>query len=173
MAEKNPKGVRLNDCDPAFKFQVAAEPGGEGITACFACAACSARCPLAEHAAGFDPRRLIRLTLLGRRQEVLSAPELWICASCYACQETCPQQVRFTEVVTAIRNLAARQGQRPPSAEAILRLLARHGRLLEVDEFANDRRREMGLPLVKEHSEPFRQILGITGDELDPKSAEK
>ncbi|KMY68232.1 heterodisulfide reductase [Desulfocarbo indianensis] len=153
--------ISLNDCDPGFKFEVAAEPGGAGIKACFACAACSARCPVAGHREEYDPRRIIRLTLLGRREEVLSSPLIWLCSACYSCQEVCPQQVRFTEVLTAIKNLAAKAGYAPPSAKQIAGLLAGHGRLLAVTEFENEKRAELGLPAVEERGADYAAILGI------------
>lgn len=154
--------ISLNQCDPSFKYEVAAEPGGAGIKACFSCAACSARCPVAGHRQEYDPRRLIRMTLLGQREEVLSSPLIWLCSACYSCQEVCPQQVRFTEVLTAIKNLAARAGYAPPSAKQIAGLLAGHGRLLAVTEFENDKRAELGLPPVEEHGSDYAAILGIT-----------
>ncbi len=160
--------ISLNECDPAFKYEVAAEPGGEGLKVCFACAACSARCPVAGHVEGYDPRRLIRLTLLGRREEVLSSPLLWLCSTCYGCQEVCPQQVRFTEVLTALKNIAARAGYGPPSLKATAKLLATHGRLLEVTEFENQKRADLGLPPVECRPGDFQTILGIESESEAP-----
>jgi heterodisulfide reductase subunit C len=152
--------MRLNDCDPQFKHDIAATPGGAGITACFACAGCSARCPVGGQRPDYDPRRIIRRALMGEREQVLSSPLIWLCSSCYSCQEVCPQGVRFTEVLTAIKNLAARAGYAPPSLKAIARLLAGHGRLLEVSEFENDKRAELGLPPVSECPADFKALLG-------------
>ncbi len=157
--------MRLNDCDPGFKHQIAREPGGEGLKVCFACAACSARCPVGGHLPDYDPRRLIRLALLGRKEQVLSSPLIWLCSTCYSCQEVCPQQVRFTEVLTAIKNLAARAGYAPPSTAAITQQLAGHGRLLEVTEFENQKRAKLGLPPVEEHPDHFCRILGVEPQE--------
>lgn len=153
--------MRLNDGDPGFKHQVAAEPGGQGLKSCFACAACSARCPVAGHLPGYDPRRIIRLTLLGRREEVLASPLIWRCSACYSCAEVCPQQVRFTDVLTAIKNLAARQGCAPPAARAGAGLLIKHGRLLPVSEFENEKRAKLGLPPVEERPLDFQRLLGV------------
>jgi len=157
--------INLNSCDPGFKHEIAAEPGGQGITACFACAACSARCGVAPHREEFDPRRLIRLALLGRREEVLTSPLIWLCSTCYTCAEVCPQEVRFTEVLTAIKNIAAREGRAPAGAKITPRLLAKMGRLLEVSEFENDKRAQLGLPPVGQHPRDFQAILGIAPEE--------
>lgn len=157
--------MRLNDCDSQFKHDIAATPGGEGLKACFACAGCSARCPVGGQRPDYDPRRIIRLALMGARELVLASPLIWLCSSCYTCQEVCPQGVNFTEVLTAIKNLAARAGYAPPSAKAIARLLAGHGRLLEISEFENEKRAEMGLPPVAECPQDFQSLLGMSGQE--------
>lgn len=158
--------MRISDCDPRFCFEVAAEPGGENIMACYTCGACSGGCPVSLHVPDYDPRRLIRLVVLGCREEVLSSPLIWLCSSCYACQEVCPQQVCFTDALAAIKNLAARAGYAPPSAKVLTKLLATHGRLLEVGEFENERREELGLPPVREIPEPFQNILDIDIESL-------
>lgn len=166
--------MRLNDCDPQFKHDIAATPGGAGITACFACAGCSARCPVGGQRADYDPRRIIRLALMGAREQVLSSPLIWLCSSCYSCQEVCPQGVRFTEVLIAIKNLAVAAGYAPPSLKAIARLLAGHGRLLEVSEFENEKRAELGLPPVSERPADFQAILCEvveTAETADPAGA--
>ena len=109
----------------------------------------------------YDPRRLLRLAVLGRRQEVLASPLIWLCCSCQNCSEVCPQDVRCSEVLTAIKNLAARQGYAPPSGQAMARQLAAHGRLLEVGEFENDKRAELGLPPVSEQPADYQALLGL------------
>ncbi len=153
--------MHINDCDPNLKYEIAAEPGGEGIKACFGCAACSARCPVGTLVPDYDPRRLIRLALIGDRQRVLASPLIWLCSACHGCAEVCPQDVRFSEVMTAIRNLASRAGYAPPSQKAIAKQLAAHGRLLEVTDFENGKRAELGLPPVSEAPRDYQIILGL------------
>jgi heterodisulfide reductase subunit C len=114
---------------------------------------------------GYDPRRIIRLAILGAREAVLSSPLIWLCSACHACAEVCPQQVCFTDVLTAIKNLAVRAGHAPPSHKAITRQLAGHGRLLEVTEFENKKRAELGLPAVSEMPAHFQAILGAQPDD--------
>jgi heterodisulfide reductase subunit C len=156
--------MRLNDCDPQFKHEIAVTGGGAGVTACFACAGCSARCPVGGQRSDYDPRRIIRLVLMGACKKVLSSPLIWLCSSCYTCQEVCPQGVRFPEVLTAIKKLATAAGHAPPRLKATVRLLAGHGRLLEVGEFENEKRAELGLPPVSECPADYQAILGETGE---------
>jgi len=55
-------------------------------------------------------RLIIRKALLGLKEEVISAPELWYCTTCYTCQDRCPQDVNPTDVIKAIRNIAVAEG---------------------------------------------------------------
>jgi len=149
----------LNRADPDFKHAVAGRPGAENISRCYACGACSARCPVGDLNPEFDPRRLIRLVVLGLKEEVLSSPLLWFCSTCYTCQETCPEGVDFTEVLFALKNMAAEAGFFPPSMSAQVDLLRKHGRLYEVTDFENEKRRDLGLPELTEKPEHFQTIL--------------
>ncbi len=151
--------VDTTSTDGRFKFQVAAEPGGGGILRCFGCGSCVAACPVKRHEGAYDPRRFIKLVLLGLRDEVLASPEIWYCATCYECQEVCPMDVRFAEAVTAVKNLAVREGHLPPAMSAQRELLEEHGRLYEVGEFENEKRTGLGLPEVAERPEQIKTLL--------------
>ncbi len=107
--------IDLKKLDPDFKHRVAPELGGEHIKKCFSCGVCSARCPIEKIEPEYNPRKIIRMILLGMEEELLREEFLWHCSTCYTCQESCPQKVNFTEVVFALRNLAVRKGW-PPRA---------------------------------------------------------
>ena len=64
--------VLKNKLDAQFKYDVAALTGGENIKRCFACGACSGGCLISEIDPQYDPRKLIRMVLLGMKEEVLS-----------------------------------------------------------------------------------------------------
>ena len=102
--------IESKDLDPRFKYDVAAQAGGENIKLCFACGTCTAGCPVAEIDDEFDPRKIIRQVLLGMRKEVLASPVIWRCVQCYSCTAKCPQNVKFREVMRALREMAAAEG---------------------------------------------------------------
>lgn len=99
--------------DPQFKFQIAHEEGGEGILKCFACGACTARCPEMDVKPEWNARVIIRKALLGLKDEVLSSEFIWICSAHYRCLEKCPQEVNVKEVMNAVRDarLLEEQGE--------------------------------------------------------------
>ena len=102
--------VVLNELDTKFKYDVANEPGGEKLKLCFACGQCTASCPVSEIDPEYNPRRIIRMVLLGMREQVLSSGFIWLCTQCYTCQAHCPQGVDFSDVMKALRCMAVREG---------------------------------------------------------------
>ncbi len=151
--------IDSNALDPGFKLLITQEPGGENIKKCFSCGTCTAGCPVREVTDRYNPRKIIRMALLGLKKEVLTSQFIWLCSSCYTCFERCPQNVKIPELMNAIKNIAVREGYLPPSMKAQLDLLSSFGRLLEVTEFENEKRKELGLPLIHEKIEDVKRIL--------------
>jgi len=90
--------------DSNFKYKIAQEEGGEGILKCFACGACTARCPEQKVKDEWNPRVIIRKVLFGLKEEVLSNDFIWICSDHYRCLEKCPQEVNVKGVMNTVRN---------------------------------------------------------------------
>ncbi len=153
----------MSDIEPKFKYEVAQEPGGEKIKLCFACGICTASCAVREIDERYNPRKIIRMILLGMKKRVLENEFIWLCSSCYACTERCPQGVRFTDVMNAIKNLAVKQGYVPSAFIQQIEILRNLGRLYEIDEFDNNKRTALGLPKVSKAKGFTRKIMEITG----------
>ena len=154
--------------DPEFKRLIAKEPGGEHVQRCFSCGTCTAGCPVREVTDRYNPRKIIRMALLGMKKEVLSSQFIWLCSSCYTCHERCPQNVKIPELMNALKNIAVREGYLPSAMKAQLDLLASFGRLLEITDFENEKRNDLDLPLLQEKTEEVRiilQRLGLHGEE--------
>jgi heterodisulfide reductase subunit C len=152
---------------PGFRAEIMAEPGGERFMRCFSCGTCVAGCPVAGMTEKYNPRRIIRMALLGMRTEVLTSEFVWLCSSCYTCQERCPQDVHIPDLMNAIRNIAVREGHVPTAFRQQARLLHDHGRLYEITDFENERRTEVGLPPIQERAQDVQRILvqkGLVGE---------
>lgn len=143
--------------DPGFKYEVAARPGGENIKACFACGVCTAGCPVAEIDPQYNPRRIIRMVLLGLRREVLSSDIIWLCTCCFTCYAHCPQDVKFTDVMKVLREMAVEEGYVHPSFPS---------RIEALDEAAQRIRREMAVALVSRKAEEAPFDLGEIWPEI-------
>ena len=153
----------MTKLSPRFKYEVALEPGGEDIKLCFACGICTAGCPIKEMDNQYNPRKIIRMVLLGMKGRILNSDFIWLCSSCYACTERCPQGVRFTEVMNAIKNLAVKEGYIHPAFIQQVTVLKQFGRLYEIDDFDNNKRASLGLPKVEKAKGFTRKIIEITG----------
>ena len=160
-------GIGPGQMDPTFVDQIAAHPGGERIRRCVACGTCTASCPVREVTDRYNPRRIIHMALLGLREQVLSSDFIWLCSTCYVCHERCPQDVRITTLMHAIKNIAVSEGHIHPSFRTQVDLIREHGRLYDITAFENERRAEHGLAAIAERPDEYRRILTTTGlDEL-------
>ena len=99
----------------SFKMQVRNTPGGANALACFLCGSCTACCPVNEIDNDYNPRKIMRMVLLDYKDEVLGSGEIWKCSQCHSCVAHCPQDVRFADVLRALRELAAGEGYAPGS----------------------------------------------------------
>jgi len=165
--------IEVRELDPRFRFEISKQAGGENIRLCFQCGTCSGTCPVRAINDNYNPRRIIRMILLGMRREVLCSDFIWLCSTCYACHERCPQNVRIPDLMMAVRNIAIREGNIHPVYKAYVDMLDQRGRLLELGEFENEKRLKYGLPAIKEDPATIRKLFAQTGikDKADGKMA--
>ena len=104
------KRIELDKADADFKYEVASKPGAENIKKCFSCGTCTGACPVFRVESEYNPRKIIRMILLGLREEVLSSKIIWLCSGCHACTAHCPQEVNFADVMTVLRDMAIAEG---------------------------------------------------------------
>lgn len=138
--------IDLEKTDPNFIKELASQPGGEKISACFTCRTCVASCPITAVNQAFNPVRIIRMALYGLKDEVLGSAFIWLCSTCYACQERCPQGVSITEFMTLLKNMAVKEGHVPPGIRAQRDLVTSQGRIYPIDDFDNKKRNKIDLP---------------------------
>ena len=123
--------IKMKDLDKGFSKEIKSMPNAEELSACFACSSCTAACPMAN-LWKYKPHQLIRMILLGMREQVLSSDEIWLCLTCFECQERCPQKVRVTDIFFDCKNLAAEEGMVPENIIALAGDLVNKGQLYEV-----------------------------------------
>ena len=151
--------IQMRELDPRFKYEIAERPGGENLKTCFACGVCTAGCPISEIDERYNPRKIIRMVILGMRKEVLSSDFIWLCSLCYTCYAHCPQNVKFTDVMGVLRDMAVEEGYVDPSFLKQIK---------EIDNFSQKMRHRMVMSIVSRRSEtisiePDKLLAQITG----------
>jgi heterodisulfide reductase subunit C len=157
-----------------FSKEVARQLGGGTMMLCYQCGTCASSCPVARTSERFNPREVIKQSLLGEREQTLSGESIWLCCSCYNCQERCPQKVEIADVMYALRNLAIKEGHMPNVYVEFARGLMTEGRIVPMSKFVEKKRAEIGLPPLQPcNTEVLRKILAATGfDKLQPPTKE-
>lgn len=92
--------------DPEFKFVLADIPGAEDIRRCFACGSCTGICPVSRENPPYDPRKIVHMVIIGLKERLLTSEMIWECTRCDTCQFVCPQGVRMSTVINALRQMA-------------------------------------------------------------------
>ncbi len=160
---QNDEPIIIEDMDRNFRDEITSEHGGENIKRCFTCGTCTVICPVFAVEERYDPRKVIRMILLGMKEEVLTNDLIWLCSGCYSCHELCPRDVKITSVMAAARNIAVREGHIPPGIKGSVDELGKYGRLLEISEFENTVRAKKDIPELKEDLPEVKELLEKLG----------
>lgn len=148
----------------AFSDVVTSRLGGETVTLCYQCGTCASSCPVAKITPRFNPREVIKLSLLGEKNEVVSGEAIWLCCSCYNCQERCPQKVEIADLMYALRNIAFEEGYIPNIYSEFASAILSDGRIVKVSAFVEKKRPALGLPPLQPTGvDALRKLLSATG----------
>jgi heterodisulfide reductase subunit C2 len=129
--------------DPDFVDAIV-KAGADRIRTCIQCGTCSSVCPSGRRTA-FRTRELMRKALLGLKDEVLSSPDLWLCATCLTCLERCPRQIKVTDAIIIMRNMAVEEGYMLPQHRKSSKKLLETGHAVPIDEANREIRKDLGL----------------------------
>ena len=77
---------------------------------CLTCGTCAGGCP-ATGIMDMDPRKFIRMAVLGMDEEVLNHPWVWVCTMCKRCQDACPMNINIPQLVYHVRSQWPRENR--------------------------------------------------------------
>jgi len=77
-----------------------------------------AACLIRRQDADYNPRRILHMTMLGLREEVLGSHLIWLCSACDECYPHCPQDIHISELFKAFQTIALREGYTRPGSVA-------------------------------------------------------
>ena len=158
--------------DPDFTAEFI-DAGIETVQHCFQCGICSGGCPSGRRTP-YKVRQIVRKCLLGLKEEVITDDALWMCTTCYTCQERCLRSVKIVEIIKKARNIAAHAGYmaKPHKMTGVFVMNTGHG--VPINDATKALRTKIGLPEIPPttHAYPealaeVQKICKITGfDEL-------
>jgi heterodisulfide reductase subunit C len=130
-----------------------------GFKGCLACKTCTSGCPIHRADNEYDPLRIIRMLILGLKNELLRGNMIWLCSDCYTCQENCPMGVKITDIINHLKNLATQEKNIPIGVSTQEKLLKDQGKIYIIDDFDNKKRTKVGLPSLPAMAEEAKKLL--------------
>jgi len=115
MVQETEALIPVTPMNKTFKTRAAETASGSTFAYCFSCENCTTVCPVVkayenpQEAVGLLPHQIMRSLGLGLKDLALGSPMLWVCLTCYQCQEHCPQGVKVTDVLYELKNMAIKE----------------------------------------------------------------
>ena len=149
----------LNDSnrDPDFTAEFI-DAGIETVKHCFQCGTCSGSCPSGRRTP-YKVRQIVRKCLLGLKEEVISDDALWMCTTCYTCQERCLRSVKIVEIIKKARNIAAHAGYMAKPHKMTGVFVMNTGHAVPINDTVKALRTKIGLPEVPPTTHAYPEAL--------------
>ena len=106
----------LNNLDPAtipalekIQFNKGYDiiPSSESFDNCVQCTICTNVCPIVEYSSDdendMSPQQIMNLLRLGKKQMAAQTQMVQNCLTCYSCQESCPGEIKVTDIIIELR----------------------------------------------------------------------
>ena len=152
------RAVRDSELDPNFKFEIAKTYEGKTVLWCVQCGMCTSNCPFSD-VLDVKPHQIIKMVLLGMREQAISCKSIWLCSTCFMCAERCPQGVELGRVLFALKNIAAREKGVPEGFRLFGQQLIETGRATKIAGSRKKERERLGLPETLTDSEDIKSLL--------------
>lgn len=156
--------INLTKTDQSFIKRLEKLPGGEALKLCYQCGSCISSCPVAQFLSEYKPAQIVRMAVYGLKDELFASRNIWLCSTCYACLERCPEGVRPADIIRSIANLAFQEGIVHIAFKESAKNIVNTGRMFEVPEIRKKKREKVGLPKLPEvNIDEVSKLLKSTG----------
>lgn len=96
------ESIKLDELICEFKEEIAERIPDANFDLCLTCGTCTGGCPASEQY-DMDPRRFLRMLLLGMDEEIRKSPWVWVCTMCGRCQSACPMNIAIPKFIYNVR----------------------------------------------------------------------
>ena len=130
--------------------------------ACLTCGTCAGLCPISG-VDGLDPRKIVRMAVLGLDQQLIQSEWPWKCTMCGKCEEACPVGIEFVTLIRKIRGARKRSEVPLPIQRGVTMCLERGNNLgIPKDDFVF-LCEELGTELRAEGCQDFKTPIDVHG----------
>ena len=143
------------------------EDMGFSIQTCMQCGTCTGGCPSGTYT-GLNTRCIVQSAR--RDKDVLNDDDLWMCTTCYTCQERCPRGIRIVDAVLALRTEAVHRGIMLPAHRKVAQVVISNGHAVPINDNAKEQRKQLGLDELPatvhkfpDSLEQVKKLLASTG----------
>ena len=119
----------------------------EQLQVCFQCGTCVTSCGPGLVKPGKNLRLLVQELLAAKNALPAAAGDLlWLCTTCYQCEDRCPEGIPLATLLIRIKNMAADQGLLPEAVRKEINALLATGFTFPPLKGILARRKKLGLP---------------------------
>jgi heterodisulfide reductase subunit C len=130
--KRSPDGLQVRIMGPRTDRL---RPNPQWGDVCLTCGSCASACPIAG-VDGLDPRKAVRMVVLGLENELIDSQWPWKCTLCGKCEEACPMNVEIVAMFRRVRGLRDRDKVPSPMHKGVLMDLAKGNNLgIPKDDF--------------------------------------
>jgi heterodisulfide reductase subunit C len=76
-------------------------------------------------------------------RDILHDEDLWMCTTCYTCQERCPREIKIADTILAIRTIAVHEGIMLPAHRKVSQLVLEHGHAVPINDDVKEKREKL------------------------------
>ncbi|MBW6518582.1 MAG: CoB--CoM heterodisulfide reductase subunit C [ANME-2 cluster archaeon] len=130
----------------------------EGLTflTCMQCGTCTGSCPSGRYTS-LNTRRIV---LSARRnKDVYHDKDLWMCTTCYQCQERCPRGINIVDGILALRTESVHMGLMLPDHRKVAGLVIEKGHAVPINDTNRDKRKKLGMDELPETVHKYPDAL--------------
>jgi heterodisulfide reductase subunit C len=155
----------VNTFDSEFRKKLESNPFTKDIVFCYQCGTCTGGCPSSKKTA-LMTREVVCRASLGMR-DVIDSKVLWLCLMCYRCTNNCRVGIDVTNVMAALRNIAAQEGKAPKAFIRVGKTMVDTAYSFPITKYTEKMRAELGLkPLkiddrVKDEVKKIAELSGL------------
>ncbi|UTB33282.1 MAG: CoB--CoM heterodisulfide reductase subunit C [Methanobacterium sp. ERen5] len=149
--------ITRKNIDPDFKNEVM-DAGAESVALCFQCGTCTGACPSGRRTP-YRIRNVVRKSVMGLKEEVIADDTIWMCTTCYECQERCPRGIKIVDVVKTVRNFAAQAGYMAPAHKMTGSFVIKTGHGVPINDATMALRKSVGLNELPPTTHQFPEAL--------------